>query len=632
MNEEILQNKKHKVGSGLYITLCFLFLYLPILVTMIFSFNSSKSLTKFQGFSLTWYERLFTDTEIMGAVYVSISIALLATVISTILGTMTAIGLSKSRKIIKEIIINVNNIPIMNPDIVTAIGLMILFSSLKIEKGYLTMLLAHICFCTPYVITSVYPKVRSLDPALANAAMDLGATPFQALIKVILPMIKDGIFAGVLLAFTMSFDDFVVSYFITGNGIKNISIVVYNMTRRTNPTINALSTIVILVIMITLIIVNVVPILAKKRSKKNLELEKEGIFIAQNKRLKRIAGAAAVTALTVVIVLTSYAGNKETLKIFNAGEYIDPSLITEFEDKYNCRIIYETFDSNESMYTKILSGENYDILVPSDYMIERLIKEDQLAEIDWEKLSYKENLNPDVMGKNFDPENTYSVPYFYGTVGILYDKTTVRQEDLSDGWNLLKNTRYKNDVYMYDSERDAFMIALKALGYSMNTDNKEEIDAAYNWLIEQRTTMNPVDVGDDVMDNMIVGNKSIAVVYSGDAAYIMAENKNLEFFNPDEGTNEWFDCMVIMKSCEKLELAHKFIDFMLEVEHATVNSAFVGYTSPVTGAYQNMIETDYKGISSYTPKLGNEKNESFIYQSAEIKQYFADLWTKVKAY
>ena len=210
MNEK---KEKKKIGAGLYIVLCFLFLYLPILVTMIFSFNSSKSLTRFEGFSMQWYERLFSDSEIMGAVYVSLSIAVIATLISTILGTITAIGLSKSRKIIKEIVVNVNNVPIMNPDIVTAIGLMILFSSMKIEKGYVTMLLAHIAFCTPYVITSVYPKVRNLDPSLANAAMDLGATPFQALTKVILPMIKEGIFAGVLLAFTMSFDDFVISYF-----------------------------------------------------------------------------------------------------------------------------------------------------------------------------------------------------------------------------------------------------------------------------------------------------------------------------------------------------------------------------------------------------------------------------------
>lgn len=260
--------KKSRVFSYLYIGICFIFFYLPILVTVVFSFNSSKSLTKFSGFSLKWYGQLLADGEIMKAVSVSFSIAIIATIVATILGTITAIGLSKSRKVVKEWILNVNNIPIMNPEIVTAIGLMILFSSLKISKGYITMLLAHIIFCTPYVITSVYPKVRNLDPNLANAAMDLGATPFQALTKVIIPMIKEGIYAGILLSFTMSFDDFVISYFVTGNGVQNISIIVYNMTKRINPTINALSTIVILVIIITLLVVNLVPSLIKNKKEK----------------------------------------------------------------------------------------------------------------------------------------------------------------------------------------------------------------------------------------------------------------------------------------------------------------------------------------------------------------------------
>ena len=269
--------KKKKIGAVLYIALCFIFLYLPIVVTMFYSFNSSKSLTKFSSFSLRWYQNLFDSSEIMYAVWVSISIAILATIISTILGTLTSIGLSKNRKILKELVLNVNNVPIMNPDIVTAIGLMILFSAFHLEKGYLTMLLAHIAFCTPYVITSVYPKVRTMDPNLANAAMDLGATPVQALTKVILPMLKEGIFAGILLAFTMSFDDFVISYFVTGNGVSNISIVVYNMTKRTNPTINALSTIVILVLVITIVLVNAIPAIAKKgkKDKEELRIEEE---------------------------------------------------------------------------------------------------------------------------------------------------------------------------------------------------------------------------------------------------------------------------------------------------------------------------------------------------------------------
>ena len=204
--------KKTSFFQRFYVAICLVFFYLPILVTMIFSFNSSKSLTRFTGFSMRWYTELLHNTEVSKAVYVSVTIAILATVISTVLGTITAIGLSKSRKVLKETLLNINNLPILNPDIVTAIGLMLLFSSLGFRKGYFTMLLAHISFCTPYVITSVYPKVRSLDPNLANAAMDLGATPFQALTKVIVPMIKDGIFAGALLAFTMSFDDFVIRY------------------------------------------------------------------------------------------------------------------------------------------------------------------------------------------------------------------------------------------------------------------------------------------------------------------------------------------------------------------------------------------------------------------------------------
>ncbi len=265
-----------RLSTGLYVFLCFAFFYIPIIVTVVFSFNSSKSLTNFTGFSLRWYSQLIENSEIMSAVSVSVTIAFLATAISTVLGTITAIGLSKSRRLLREWILTVNNIPIMNPEIVTAIGLMILFSSLRIEKGYVTMLLAHISFCTPYVITSVYPKIRELDNNVANAALDLGATPWQALTKVIIPMIKPGIYAGILLAFTMSFDDFVISYFVSGNGVMNISIIVYNMTKRTNPTINALSSIVILVIIMALIIVKLVPKFKRKKAvtvEKNEEID-----------------------------------------------------------------------------------------------------------------------------------------------------------------------------------------------------------------------------------------------------------------------------------------------------------------------------------------------------------------------
>lgn len=260
--------EKKKVLSRVFMILLMIFFYAPIVYIIIFSFNGSRSLTHLDGFSLRWYEKMFNDRTMMESVVYTIVIAVLSTIISTVVGTVTSIGLSKSRPVLKKTVEQINNFPIMNPEIVTAIGLLMFFSALGVKKGFATLLLAHIMFCTPYVMLSVTPKLRSLDPNLADAAMDLGATPFQALTKVIVPQIMPGIISGALIAFTMSFDDFIISYFVTGNGVSNISILVYTMSKRVNPSINALSTLVIVIITVVLIIVNTIPILKEKKEKK----------------------------------------------------------------------------------------------------------------------------------------------------------------------------------------------------------------------------------------------------------------------------------------------------------------------------------------------------------------------------
>ena len=261
--------EKKKIGSKIFMAILMLFFYAPIIYIIVFSFNDSRSLTNFGGFSLRWYEKMFGDRNMMEAVAYTIVIAIISTVISTIAGTLASIGLSKSRPILKKSVEQINNLPIMNPEIVTAIGLLMFFSAIGIKKGFMTMLLAHIMFCTPYVMLSVTPKIRSLDPNLADAAMDLGATPWQALTKVIVPQIMPGIISGALIAFTMSFDDFVISYFVTGNGVSNISILVYTMSKRVNPSINALSTLVIVIITVVLLVANIIPIIKEKKEKKS---------------------------------------------------------------------------------------------------------------------------------------------------------------------------------------------------------------------------------------------------------------------------------------------------------------------------------------------------------------------------
>ena len=322
------------------------------------------------------------------------------------------------------------------------------------------------------------------------------------------------------------------------------------------------------------------------------------------------------------------SSSKKTLRLFNWGEYMDESLLDEFEEEYDCKIIYETFDSNETMYTKLTSaGNKYDILVPSDYMIEQLIKEDRLQKIDWSKITNKDGLDSAIQNQSFDENNEYWVSYFYGNVGIIYDKTKVDEEDL-DGWNTLMNTKYAGDIYMYDSVRDSFMVALKALGYSMNTTDTNEIDEAYNWLIQQNETMKPIYVLDTVIDSMINSEKAMAVVYSGDAAYILSENENMGFYLPEEGTNYWFDGFVITKECEEVDLAHAFIDFMCEKENALRNTYEVGYLTSVIEAGNEAREEEFEDNEAYQLRVEGQ-DECFTYLDNDTKTYYSNLWTKV---
>ena len=630
--------KKTSVGSKIILTLTMLFFYLPILYIIIFSFNDSRSLTKFGGFSLRWYEKMFADSTMMEAVLYTVIIAIIATVVATVVGTITAIGLSKSRKVVQKMVERINDLPVMNPDIVTAISLLMFFSVLTVKKGFGTLLIAHIMFCIPYVMLSVTPKLRSLDPNLIDAAMDLGATPFQALAKVIVPQIKPGIVSGALIAFTMSFDDFVISYFTTGNGVNNISILVYTMSKRVNPSINALSTIVILLITLVLGVVNIVPIVREKR-------EKDGKSSRAVSR-KAMAAVAAVLVLAVVggtvgarlsqqhksaAAVEKYGSN--VLKLYLPGEYLGENVISDFEKQYGVRVIVENFDSNEMMYTKLMAGDRYDVIIPSDYMIERLMNEDFLQPLDKSMIPNMENMSDAVLGMSYDPDNTYSIPYFWGSVGLVYNHENVDPAVIeSEGWEILRNTDYAGHLYIYDSERASFMMAFKALGYSMNTEDPNEINDAYEWLLQMNNTMSPVYVTDEVIDGMMNGYKDIAVVYSGDAAVVLDENEDMSFYMPSQGTNIWCDAMVIPQNAENPKLAHEFINYMLTYEAAFDNTETVGYTSPNAEVFEEMTSSEdlYADNAAYLPRSGYDKDEMF-HDNQVLMRELSKLWIKVKA-
>ena len=319
------------------------------------------------------------------------------------------------------------------------------------------------------------------------------------------------------------------------------------------------------------------------------------------------------------------SGHSNTLKLYLPGEYISDSVISDFEDEYNCHVIVENFDSNEMMYTKVSSGDSYDVLIPSDYMIERLMKEKRLQKIDRSAITNFDQLDPACVGMDFDPNNDYSIPYFWGTVGLVYNKNNVSKQDLEkEGWNILLDQKYNNRIYIYDSERDSFMMAFKALGYSMNTNDEKEIDAAYKWLCKVNNTMRPVYVTDEIIDNMVNGVKDIGQVYSGDAAYILSENPDMGYYCPSEGTNVWSDAMVIPKNAPNPDLANEFINYILEPEVSAQCINYIGYYN-TNKAADDLVDESLVVPDSVT------KGEIVQNVSQEAEQEYNKIWTEFKA-
>ena len=349
---------------------------------------------------------------------------------------------------------------------------------------------------------------------------------------------------------------------------------------------------------------------------------------------------AFVLALTLVLSFSACGNPKreETvekygsykLKLFLPGEYISDDVISAFEKEYGAKLIVELFDSNEMMYTKLQSGDKYDVLIPSDYMVERLIANDYLQTLELDRV-------PNLSGVSelvpYGIDKSYGVPYFWGSVGIVYNHNNVPAEVVeAQGFEVLRNTDYKGNLYIYDSERDSFMMAFKALGYSMNTDNEQHITEAYEWLCEMADTMDPSFVTDEVIDAMATGLKDLAVVYSGDAAYILSENEDMSFFMPNEGTNIWTDYMVIPKNAENPLLAHEFINFMISYDAAYENSDYVGYASPVAKVLEDLTAegATYYGNEAYLPRMSGENDEIF-HDNRTLQTKLADLWIKVMA-
>ena len=600
---------------------------------MVLSFNESRTRAKWGGFTLKWYQELFKNEQIMSAFYTTLVIAFLAAAAATVIGTAASIAIQGMKQRWRTMYMGLTNIPMMNAEIVMGVSLMLLFIALRMTLGFGTILIAHITFNIPYVILSVSPKLRQTSRYTYEAALDLGASPLKAFFKVVFPDIVPGVLSGFMLAFTMSLDDFVITHFTKGPGIDTLSTKIYTEVRKgIKPEIYALSTILFVSVLVLLILVNYSPDGKEEEgAKKKVRKPSRAKVIF----LRRIVPAAI--CILFVIGGIYYAGenqvmNSEKVVVYNWGEYIDPEVLTMFEEETGIDVVYEEFETNEILYPKISSGAiAYDAICPSDYMIQRMMENDLLAEIDFDNIPNIKYIGSQYMeqSRQFDPENKYSVPYCWGTVGILYNKTMV--DEPVDSWGILWDEKYRDNILMQDSVRDAFGVALRYLGYSLNSTDLDELTEARDLLIEQKPLVQAYVI-DQVRDKMIGNEAAIGVIYSGEAIYTQKENPDLEYVVPKEGSNIWIDSWVIPKNAENKENAEKFINFLCRPDIALMNFEYITYSTPNTEAREMIEDEAIRNSTIAFPDLEElPELETFQYLGQKADETYGELWNQVKS-
>ena len=623
--------------------LIFIFLYIPMLVLLVGSFNTGKNLSVFEGFTLQQYAELFKDKDLLKLLGNSLLISILSTAIATAFGTLAAVGIHNLKPKMRKAVLNLTNIPMTNPDIVTGISLSLLFVFVgtnmlgqKESLNFWTLLIAHVTFSLPYVILNVMPKLQQMNPALQDAAMDLGCTPLQSFFKVTIHEIMPGIISGAIMAFTMSLDDFVISYFVTGSGFITLPVEIYSYTKKPiHPKIYAMFTLLFLLIFALMVGMNLLQIRGeRKKEAKRAKSESKAMVV-----FRRVC--AAVCAVAVLIgsgfLIANLRQNKVTLNVMNWGQNIaDGSdgtldIIAAFEEKYDyIDVNYSTYDSNEALYSKLAGGGlTVDVIIPSDYMIARLINENMLLELDFDNIPNYSFVQENFKNTAYDPDNKYSVPYTWGTVGIIYNSKYVDEADVT-GWGLLWNEKYAGKILMFDNSRDAFGVAQYKLGIDVNTTDKEELKRCADELALQRPVVRQY-VMDQIYAAMEGENAWIAAYYAGDCMMMIENNPDLRFYLPEEeGFNLFIDAMCVPTCAENKEEAELFINFLCDPEISGANMDYICYGSPIEGARDYMDEELANNPVVYPDDEVLKNGTSFAFLPEDITRYVENLFMQVR--
>ena len=622
----------------------FIFLYIPMIVLVVASFNTGKDITNFEGFTLNRYVELFQDEHLLNLLRNSIVVSVLSTFVATCFGTVAAIGIHNLKPKLRKVVMSLTNIPMTNPDIVTGVSLSLLFvfvgSKMLGQRNALTfwtLLIAHITFNLPYVILNVMPKLQQMDNSLTDAAMDLGCTPLQAFFKVTLHEIMPGVIAGAIMAFTMSLDDFVISYFVSGLDFVTLPVEIYSYTKKPiQPKIYAMFTLLFGLIFVLMLTMNLIQIRAdRKKGQRRSKADSKGMRIF--KKVCAVTCAAVLLLGIGYLFLMPHAQEQITLNVYNWGQYMadgsDGSMevIKEFEARYpHIKVNYSTYDSNEIMYSKLANGGiTVDLIFPSDYMIARMISEDMLLPLNFDNIPNYQYIDENFRNTAYDPENTYSVPYTWGTVGILYNTKYVEEEDIT-GWELLWNEKYAGKILTFGNSRDAFGIAQFMLGYDLNTTDKAQLNHCAELLKKQKPVLQQY-VMDEIFAIMQNEEAWIAPYYAGDCLTMMGENENLDFYLPeDQGFNMFIDAMCIPTCAKEKEAAELLINFLCEPEIAGANMDWICYGTPLSAAKEFIDPETVTDPVTYPNEEILVNGSSFAYLPEDISRYMESLFMDVR--
>jgi spermidine/putrescine transport system permease protein len=597
-------------GLALFSAAVYLFLYAPILVLVVFSFNSSRLTATWSGFTLAWYAKLLDDPQIMASLRNSLLVGLSATALSTALGTAAALAFHRYHFRRQGALDALVTLPIVVPEIVLASSLVLLFASLGLRLGFVTVILAHVGFSLSYAVVVVKARLAGFDRSLEEAAMDLGAGPWATFFKVTLPGIMPGVLAAALLVFALSIDDYVITSFVAGVGSTTLPIQIYSMLRSgISPEINAVSTLLLAATSLLLFAA--------------YRLEQGG------RASKAVAPALlglALLAAPFALARGAAGSGERVLNLYIWSNYIAPETVRKFEARCGCRVNVDLYDTNEALLAKVQSGNvAYDVLCPSNYAIQILVHQNLLRSLDHSALPHLGNIDPRFLDQHYDPGNRHSVPYVWGTSGVAYNKKKVGR---LDSWATLWEPRFRGRILMLDDAREVLGAALKWQGHSLNSTDPALLHEAQQLLIRQKPLVRTYN-SSSYEDVLLSGDVWIAQGWNGQFAKVMDQDPDLDYVIPKEGSSLFIDSLVIPAQAPHPELAHAFIDFTLEAEIGAEICRTMRYSSPNRAALP-LLPPNIRTHPAIFPPADVLARTELIEDLGETTVLYDRLWTEVK--